>query len=55
MLQITMYLVLSLATLCTGISLYERGRPREAKERKRSNTDDEEKSALVAKAKGEKT
>jgi len=53
--QITMYLVLSLATLCTGISLYERGRPREAKERKRSNSDDEEKSALVAKATEEKT
>ena len=55
MLQITMYLVLSLATLCTGISLYERGRPRETKEVKRSNTDEEEKSALVAKVKGEET
>ena len=33
--QITLHLVLSLATLCTGITLYERGRPQKTKEVKK--------------------
>ena len=34
--QITLYLVLSLATLCTGITLYERGRPQKTIRRLRN-------------------
>ena len=33
--QITLYLVLSLATLCIGITLYERGKPQRTKEVKK--------------------
>ena len=56
MLQITRYVILSLVTLCAGISLYERGRPQqEAKEVEKSNTDDddEETKSFVVKAKDE--
>ena len=55
MLQITRYVILSLVTLCAGISLYERGRPQqEAKEVEKSNTDDDEETkSFVVKAKDE--
>ena len=52
-LQITRYMILSMVTLCTGISLYERGRPKDAKEVNKSNTDDEEAATLVVKEKEE--
>ena len=43
-------MVLSLVTLLTGISIYERGRPpQEGKEVKKSNTDEEEAAAFVVK------
>ena len=42
-------MILSMVTLFTGISLYERGRPKDAKEVNKSNTDDEEAATLVVK------